>query len=100
MFQIPNVKKIYLYPKPIPMNFGETKLTQICRDEMGIDPEDGSVFLFFNRKQDQIKLFFLDETGSQQFAKLLPKGGFLLPLAEPGEKFVILGREKVESIFK
>lgn len=100
MFQIPKNKKIFLYPKPISMNFGEKKLTQICRNEMGIDPEDGSVFLFFNRKQDQIKLFFLDETGSQQFLKLLPQGGFLLPVAEPDEKYVLLPREKVESIFK
>lgn len=64
MLQIPDVKEIFMYPKPVPMNWGEKKLLQVCREEMGLDPVDGWVFLFFNRKQDRLKIFFLDENGS------------------------------------
>ena len=37
MFQIPNAGSVYLYQKQINMRWGEKKLTQLCRDEMGID---------------------------------------------------------------
>ncbi len=100
MFYIPKVKYVYIYPAAINMSWGERKLSQLCRDEMGIDPEEGDVFLFFNKKQDQMKLFFKDEDGSQEFAKLLPKGGFLLPAPEAGEKYIKIGRDKLNSLFK
>ncbi len=41
MFQIPNAGSAYLYQKPINMRWGEKKLTQLCLDEMGIDPGAG-----------------------------------------------------------
>lgn len=89
-----------MYSKPIPMNWGEKKLTQLCTDEMGIDPKNGAVFLFFNTKKDQMKLFFLDNNGSQEFQKLLPQGGFLLPVPKEGAKFVKIERKKLDVIFK
>jgi hypothetical protein len=100
MFQVPNVKNVFMYAQPIPMNWGEKKLTQLCKDEMGIDPKAGTVFLSFNSKKDQMKLFFLDNDGSQEFQKLLPQGGFLLPVAKEGEKFVKIARKKLDSLFK
>ncbi len=99
-FQIPSVKNIYLYPKPIPMNWGEKKLTQICQDEMGIDPMTGAVFLFHNSSMTQMKVFFLDNDGSQEFQKMLPKGAFMLPVAREGEKFIKIERKKLEKLFK
>jgi hypothetical protein len=89
-----------MYGKPIPMNWGEKKLTQLCKDDIGIDPQSGAVFLFFNSKKDQMKLFFLDNDGSQEFQKLLPQGRFLLPVPKEREKFVKIERKKLNSLFK
>ena len=100
MFRVPNVKNVYIYPKPINMAWGEKKLTAICNDEMGIDPRGGAVFLFYNAKKDQLKLFFLDDTGSQEFQKLLPQGGFMLPAPQEGERFVKIERKKLDSLFR
>lgn len=100
LFQVPDVKNVYLYPQPVPMNWGAKKLTQICKDEMGLDPKRGDVFLFCNRKKDQMKIFFLDDLGSQEFQKLLPQGGFMLPVAKEGEKFVKIDRKKLDSLFR
>ena len=100
MFQIPNVKNVYMYPKPIPMNWSEKKLTQLARDEMGVEPARWQVFLFFNKKQDQMKVFFYDDTGSQEFLKMLPQGGFVLPVARDGEKFVKIDRKKLGTLFR
>ena len=100
MFQIPNSGSVYLYQKPINMRWGEKKLTQLCRDEMGIDPRAGEVFLFYNSKRDQLKLPSLDQTGSQEFQEWVPRGAFLLPAPRDGEKFVKVDHKKLNSIFR
>ena len=100
MFQLPNVKVVHLYPLPINLRWGEGKLMELCKSKMGLDPKQGAVFLFFNRKKDRMKLFFLDETGSQEILKILPKGGFMLPVPMDGEKFVKISVEKLNSLFR
>jgi len=45
-------------------------------------------------------LFFLDHTGSQEFQKLMPRGGFLLPAPRDGEMFVKVDRKKLNSLFR
>ena len=63
-FDLPNVKFVYFYTKPINMHWGENKLRNICLTEMQIDPEQGGVFLFVNKSMDKLKLFFIDFTFS------------------------------------
>ena len=100
MFQIPNVKNVYMYTRPINMGWGEKKLSEICRDEIGVDPRGGAVFLFCNAKKDQLKLFFMDATGSQEIQKILPRGGFMLPVSQEGEQFIKIERTKLDSLFR
>jgi hypothetical protein len=97
---LPAVKYLHMYTEPIPMNWGERKLTEICRKEMGIDPAGGAVFLFFNRKKDQLKMFFMDESGSQEIQKMLPRGGFILPAPEEGKKFLKIPMSKIDTLFR
>lgn len=100
MLFLPEVEFAYLYPKPIPMNWGDRKLAKICKTEMGIDPSKGDVFLFYNSKLDQLRLFFLDATGSQMMTKLLPNGGFIVPVPSKGEKFVRIEGSKLQKLFR
>lgn len=100
MLFLPEVKVAYLYPKPIPMNWSEKKLTQICKEEMGLDPADGGVFLFVNSKLNQMKLFFLVENGSQELIKWLPKGAFMIPVRTKDEKYIEIEGSKLRKLFK
>lgn len=100
MLNLPKVMFVYLYPFPIDIRLTDKRLIEICTKEMGIDPRFGGVFLFFNRKKDQMKLFFLDDTGSQEIQKQLPNGGFMVPIPQDGEKFVKLRIEKLNSLFR
>ena len=101
LFSIPHVPYAYIYPKPINMTFGEKKLIAICIDEMGLDPNEGALFLFFNKSQNRLKLFFLDSFGSQELVKVLPKGGFMLPVAVSGEeKYIKIDTKKLNSLFR
>jgi transposase len=100
MFEIPAVKFVFLYSEPINTHWGEKKLSELCREKMGIEPKEGHVFIFFNRKKDQMKLFFYDETGSQELLKVLPQGGFLIPAAKEGESYIKMSRQKLNSLFR
>jgi hypothetical protein len=92
--------RILLYQKPISMRFGEQKLTQLCRQELGREPKINELFLFYNTKRDTLKLFWRDGNGSQEIVKTLPRGGFMLPAPSAGEAFVTLARSKLESVFR
>jgi IS66 Orf2 like protein len=64
--------RIRLYQKPISTHFGERKLTQLCRQELGREPKINELFLFYNTKRDTLKLFWLDGTGSLAARRLHP----------------------------
>jgi transposase len=101
MFHLPSgVSHVHLYSAPIGMRWGEKKLTQICRDEIGIDPTSGDVFLFHNRAKDQIRLFFLDSDGCQMLTKFMPKNAFLLPVVEGGERAMEIPVSMLATLFK
>ena len=91
---------IHLYQKPISMRSGEKKLLEICRFALKRDQKVNELFLFFNSKQDTLKLFWLDGTGSQELSKSIPRGGFLLPAPKAGETFAKLERSKLSSLFR
>lgn len=97
---IPNVKKVYMYPKPVPMNWGDKKFCQLASEEMGIEPTVGKVFLFYNRKKDQLKIFFRDTDGAQILHKWLPNNTFLLPAPEQDKPFIAIERKNLAKIFK
>jgi len=100
MFQIPDVQNVYLYQKPISMRWGGKKLTALCKEEMGIDPGNGGVFLFYNSKRNELKLFFHDSDGWQELSKRMPRGGFMLPAPRTGQNFVKIDRKKLRSLFR
>jgi hypothetical protein len=85
MFQIPDVENVYLYQKPISMRWGEKKLTALCKEEMGIDPGNGGVFLFYNSKRNELKLFFHDRDGWEELSKRMPRGGSCSRRRAPGK---------------
>jgi transposase len=43
------------------------------------DPLSGSLFVFFNRRRNYLKLVYWDRTGFSLFAKRLERGRFALP---------------------
>jgi hypothetical protein len=91
---------IHLYQKPISMRFGERKLIEICRSALNREPRVNELFLFYNGKRDTLKLFWVDEKGSQELSKSVPRGGFLLPAPRDGETFVKLERGKLGALFR
>jgi|SRR5450631_1794201 len=99
MFNLPTFRKAYLFQKPISMRWGEKKLTALCKESLGVEPAVGVAFVFFNRKQDSLKLFFRDHRGPNDVQKWMPRGGFLLPAPVEGKDFVAIVPTLVPRLF-
>jgi len=56
--------------------------------------------LFYNARKNELKLFFLDDQGHQEFSKRLPTGGFILPAPEPNDTFVTIPGRLLQSLFR
>ncbi len=60
----------------------------IVKDELGHDPQSGSVFAFTNRRRNRMKLLFADGSDTCLFIKRLERGGFRWPAVVAGQKAV------------
>jgi len=100
LLKMPTFQQVYLLQKPINMRWGERKLSALCQQEIGIAPKVGDAFLFFNAERNELKLFFRDDAGSNEFQKMMPRGGFMLPAASAGEPFTRIAPKILERLFK
>lgn len=72
-------QRYYLFRQPTDMRKGFDGLSGIIQNHMNQDPLGGDVFVFFNRRRNQIKLLCWDGDGFMMFSKRLEKGTFELP---------------------
>jgi transposase len=82
--------QIFLYPKSIDMRAGYDKLAQIVKDEIGLNPYSGAVFLFFNRDRTRARIYFYDGSGSCLYSKRLEKGRFKIPVVDPKANHAVI----------
>lgn len=94
------INKVLIYPKPISMRWRETRLRSFCADTLGEEPRLDTAFLFTNKKQDILLLYFMTEDGDQILTKKLDRGAFLVPTAEPGDAFVAMRRSALSKLFR
>lgn len=73
------MSRIYIYKKPVHMGLSFNGLTDIVQENFDRAISSGTKFLFFNRKQNYIKILFRENDGFVLLAKRLDSGSF--PLA-------------------
>ena len=76
MLHVPPSVAIYVYTRHADLRKGFDGLSGIIRQEFQADPLDGSLFLFFNRRRDRLKILHFDGTGYWLYYKLLEAGTF------------------------
>jgi hypothetical protein len=93
--------RIVVYLQPINVRWGAAKLSAVCREVLGMDPDIHTCFLFVNARRDTMLMYFLDADGEQTLMKKLDKGAFLLPAPEAdGAPFVILRPSMLSRLFR
>lgn len=76
MIALPTTSGIFLYSKPTDMRKSFSGLAGIVRNELGKTPNDGSLFLFINRRKDKLKALYWDRDGLALWYKSLEQGTF------------------------
>ena len=76
MLNVGPTTSIFLYTEPTDMRKGFDGLSGIVREYFHVDPTDGSLFLFINRRRDRMKILHFDGTGFWLYYKLLESGTF------------------------
>lgn len=76
MLSIPESVRIFVARDPVDFRRQFDGLSAIARDELGMDPFDGHLFVFFNKRRDRIKLLVWQHTGFWLFYKRLERGTF------------------------
>ena len=79
MFLTSAVRRILAYREPVDMRKSFDGLIAITKGVLGEDPLSGSLFVFFNRRGNYLKLVYWDRTGFCLYAKRLEHGRFVLP---------------------
>ena len=74
---LPN--QVYLCRTPTDTRKSFDSLAALVRDELKSDPFSGSLFVFFSRRQNRIKLLDWDQDG---WMKRLEHGTYQFPLAQ------------------
>lgn len=64
------------------MRKGFDSLSGLVKNELGEDPLNGDLYIFFNKRRSQIKLLSWDQDGYAVYHKRLEKGTYELPKSD------------------
>ena len=81
MFGLGPATKIYVAAEAVDMRKGFEGLFGLVRDQLGLDPLSGHLFLFTNRSHTRLKALVWDGSGLWVCAKRLERGRFHWPEA-------------------
>jgi transposase len=70
------VSELYVYDGVVDFRRSYDGLSGVVTNELCREPTDGSVYIFFNRKRDQIKLLYYEVSGYCLWQKRLSVGRF------------------------
>ncbi len=76
---LPNNSKMLLYNKSVDMRKSIDGLAIIVCDALRMNPSDGSLYIFYNKKYDKLKMLFWDRNGFNLLYKRLEKERFKIP---------------------
>ncbi len=92
--------KYYLYRHAADMRKGPNRLCGLVKDYMEKDPLSGAIFIFINRRADQIKLLQWEQDGFAIYSKRLEEGCFEMPAIQTSTSSVTLTSDELQMILR
>ncbi len=86
MVTLPPSVKLYVATAPVDARKGFDGLSLYVQTQLALDPLSGHLFIFFNRRSDQVSVLFWDRSGFVLWRKRLERGRFHLPESLRSEK--------------
>lgn len=84
MLTLPPSVKVYVSTRPTSMHRSFDGLAGLVKGVFGQDPLTGHLFVFFNRRMDQVKVLYWDRSGYCVWSKRLERGCFRTGWLRPG----------------
>ena len=84
MLTLPSSVRVFLAVEPVDMRGSFDALAGRVRAQ-DMDPQDGHLYVFMNRRRRLMKVLFFDRSGWCILAKRLEAGTFALPAVPPGQ---------------
>ena len=85
MLSLPAATRVYLAVEPFDMR-GSTRSLGGAARALGLEPSDGNLYLFLNRRRFMVKVLWFDGTGWCVLQKRLVRGSFELPAVPEGAR--------------
>ena len=85
MFSLTDSDTFYLYPYPTDMRKSFYSLSGIVTNQMGMDIQDGTCFIFVNRSCTCMKILHMEGGGLVIYHMKLAQGQFAIPNTEDQE---------------
>jgi transposase len=76
VLSLPAQVRIFAATEAVDFRKAHDGLVALVRDHFADDPFDGSVFVFFNKRRDRVKILLWDRNGFWLFYKRLERGTF------------------------
>mgnify|MGYP001823443054 FL=1 len=78
--------RIWLYTQPTDMRKSYNGLSALVKNQLKDDPLSGELFVFVNRRQNQMKILYFDRSGYCIWSNRLEQGQFIVRNASGGKK--------------
>lgn len=90
----------YLYNDNTDMRKGFDSLCGIVSSQMQLEILGGAIFIFFNKKRNQVKLLLWEGDGLSIYYKRLEKGTYERPLLEDGKTDCQITAQQLQFILQ
>jgi transposase len=100
MLALSSSRRYFLYGNISDMRKGFDSLSGTVRDELKQDPLSGDIFIFFNRRRNQIKLLLFEGDGFSMYYKRLEKGTYEIPVSENSSASIQIKSDELSLILQ
>jgi transposase len=76
---IPSGAQVFVTLETVDLRWSFDRLAGAALEQVGYDPRDGALFVFFGRRRCALKVLFFDDSGMCIFYKRLDKSSFRIP---------------------